>query len=63
MELKIIEFSRDHLPSVQGFECGSNLWADLAAEWIKNAPPFPCAPQSIEKYGTDVWLYFVAVPR
>ena len=63
MELKVVEFSREHLPSVQGFECGSTLWAELAADWIANAPPFPCALQSMDEYGTEVWLYFLVVPE
>ncbi|MFC1759547.1 GNAT family N-acetyltransferase [Planctomycetota bacterium] len=49
----------EHLPLeiVQRFECGDDVWASLAAEWIKNAPPFASAAKSITDHGTKVWLH------
>jgi ribosomal protein S18 acetylase RimI-like enzyme len=59
VELKPVEFSRQLLPLVQEFTCGCDLWAELAADWIKQAPPFPCALRSMEERGTRVWLYLL----
>ncbi len=55
------EFSRDSLSLVQEFNCGSEEWAEFAARWIKEAPPFQGALKSMEKHGTRVWLYFACV--
>ena len=60
MELLSVDFCRDRLPEVYEFQCGTTPWAIAAAEWIKSAPPFPCALQSMEQYGTRVWLHFLA---
>lgn len=54
-----IEFTRTHLPIVQGFECGEEVWSRLAADWIKSAPPFPGALKSIIERGNTVWLYML----
>jgi ribosomal protein S18 acetylase RimI-like enzyme len=59
VELKPVEFSRHLLSRVQNFTCGKNLWAEFAADWIKQAPPFPCALRSMEERGTRVWLYLL----
>ncbi len=59
MELRIAEFSAADLPRVQNFECGSEDWAVFAAEWIKDAPPFSGALQSMQRYKNKVWLYSV----
>ncbi len=63
MELKAVEFSPEHLSWTQTFECGTSEWAKLAADWIKNAPPFPSALQSIQIHGTTVWLHFLEVEK
>jgi ribosomal protein S18 acetylase RimI-like enzyme len=57
--LRVVEFSAQHLSKVQAFECGSADWCLFAERWIKNAPPFPGALQSIQERGTTVWLYFI----
>jgi ribosomal protein S18 acetylase RimI-like enzyme len=62
VELRSIEFCREHLGSVQDFQCGSAGWAMAAADWIKAAPPFDGALLSIEKYHNKVWLHFIDVP-
>jgi ribosomal protein S18 acetylase RimI-like enzyme len=59
VELRPVEFSEQYIPRVQRFECGSGQWAELAAEWIKQSPPFPGALLTIREHGNKVWLYYV----
>jgi hypothetical protein len=61
VSLRIVDFSADYLRQVKDFDCGSEDWAVWAANWIKNAPPFPSALLSMDQYGTRVWLYFLFV--
>jgi ribosomal protein S18 acetylase RimI-like enzyme len=61
VNLRIVEFSENDLSRVQSFNAGSGRWAELASEWIKQAPPFPGALSSMEQYHNKVWLYFVDV--
>ncbi len=37
----IVEFTREYLARVQQFECGSEIWSEFAADWIKGASPAP----------------------
>lgn len=62
MDLTVVEFSASHLSAVQSFDCGRELWAELASDWIKQAPPYRCALASMQKYGTSVWLYVMPDP-
>jgi ribosomal protein S18 acetylase RimI-like enzyme len=59
VKLRIIEFSAEHLARVQSFECGTEDWCRLAEKWIKSAPPFRGALQSIQTYRNTVWLYYI----
>ena len=59
MDLRPVEFCEKHIPRVQGFPCGTGRWAELAAEWIKQSPPFEGALLSMQTYHNKVWLYFV----
>ncbi len=61
MELRIQEYSADLLSQIQSFECGTDDWCRHAERWIKSAPPFRGAIESIETHGNKVWLYFVDV--
>jgi GNAT superfamily N-acetyltransferase len=46
------------LPEIQAFDCGDAIWARLAANWLKcKDEQVASAVSSIEKYGTEVWLY------
>lgn len=61
MELQVEAFSQSLLSAVQGFECGADLSAAFAAQWIKSPLPFPGALKSMEEHGNSVWLYFLDV--
>src|SRR3990167_4317883 len=49
VDITAVEFSDALLPDVQSFDCGRNLWAELASDWIKQAPPYRCAISSMKK--------------
>lgn len=61
MNLQIEPFSQALLPKVQNFECGTDLPALLASQWIKSPLPFPGALKSMQVYGNSLWLYFLNV--
>lgn len=52
--LDVVEFTREQQGLVQGFDCGSAPWSRAISEWITG----PDVLQSIQKYGTRVFLYF-----
>jgi ribosomal protein S18 acetylase RimI-like enzyme len=59
VELRIVQFSAQHLSQVQQFECGPEDWSRLAERWIRSVPPFPGALKSIQDQGNSVWLYYL----
>jgi ribosomal protein S18 acetylase RimI-like enzyme len=62
VDLIAVDFSARHLSGVQEFECGEEPWAVMAADWIKQAPPFDGALKSMAKHGNSVWLHLLDPP-
>jgi ribosomal protein S18 acetylase RimI-like enzyme len=56
------DFAAQLLSRVQEFDCGEEPWAVMAANWIKQAPPFDSALKSMAKHGNSVWLHFLDAP-
>ena len=47
------EFTTADQPYVAGLHCGDEPWSQAATEWITSSEVM----DSIEKYGTKVWIY------
>jgi ribosomal protein S18 acetylase RimI-like enzyme len=62
VDLTAVDFSAPYLSRVRDFECGEEPWAVMAANWIKQAPPFDGALKSMAKHGNCVWLHFLETP-
>jgi ribosomal protein S18 acetylase RimI-like enzyme len=52
-----IPFHAGLLCRVSDFECGTELWQTEVAEWIKAPADCDGALQSMNSYGTSVWVY------
>ncbi len=59
--LRTVLFSAEFLEAVSNFDCGTDHWAMMASDWIKQSPPFRGALLSMQKRGTSVWLHFLDI--
>ncbi|HEX8524127.1 MAG TPA: GNAT family N-acetyltransferase [Tepidisphaeraceae bacterium] len=48
----------DHVDDVRDFDCGDTSYQTALSEWIKCGNPDNSASADIEKFNTDVWLYY-----